>query len=297
MGTWSEDVGHLQLCTIQFDINTRVCPAKNRRAALTTVARENLLRIGGRLRFLTGLLLPLFFFFYQVPCKASEGTAELAETSTAELIETVLHDVSFWKVLAHNNLQDGFNALIEPKIASGPDLSASKDLTGEVTAAARAARVKELLSRKDAGKELLAKYRAMPPISGSSSKQQGSLDGEAYRRLCVIELVLTQYGVLENLGKTQRRYLLLECLAKHEHESLKEQGGNHKIFASLLLGRIMKREQYTPFIGKVRIRKETGLRNFLAAGPQVEDPSVLNEIVVHARRFREQYPIAATDIP
>lgn len=236
-------------------------------------------------------------FFLQIPCYASAGQAELAGTSTAELVGTVLGEISFWRLLAHNNLQDAFNALAEPKIVSGPDLSAGKDLVSGVSAAARAIHVKELLGRKDAGKELLAKYRSMAPVAGSSSKKQGSLDGEAYRGLCVIELLLAQYGVLENLGKTQRRYLLLECLAKHEHDSLKEQGGNHRIFAALLLGRIMKREQYAPFIGKVRIRKETGLRNFLAAGPQVEDPSVLNEIVVHARQFREQYPIAAIDIP
>lgn len=244
---------------------------------------------------MTGPLL--LCFFQQIPCNALAGQAELVETSTTELAGTVLRETSFWRLLAHNNLQDAFNALVEPKTASGPDLSASKDLASEVSAAARAARVKELLRRKDAGRELLAKYSAMPPIAGSSSKQQGNLDGEAYRRLCVIELILAQSGILENLGKAQRRYLLLECLAKHEHESLKEQSGNHQIFASLLLGRIMRREQYPSFIGKVRIQKETGLRKFLSAGQQVVEPSVLKEIDVHARRFREQYPIAAIDIP
>ncbi|MDP2866366.1 MAG: hypothetical protein Q8O90_08995, partial [Elusimicrobiota bacterium] len=117
----------------------------------------------------------------------------LRKMSTAGLIETVLnYPLYMLTILAYDSMQQGFNAL-----------------------AGRFNGVAELLERKDAGAELLARYRGMDP-AGFKEVPNGEGIGKYHFYFYSVELLLAQDAIRAGLTETQRLELQKELLAKYE---------------------------------------------------------------------------------
>lgn len=210
---------------------------------------------------------------------------------TADLIEIVFREPSGWLPLqAHNNLQDGFNAIAKPESETAANPVEYKNLLGEFKAITYSTSVKELLKRKDAGTELLARYRGMDPVVENTAKpgKRRGLEYKSHESLCVMEIMLAQYDILDNLTKTQRRDLLKECLAKYRDGKLGKYEAGHRAFTALLLGRVLQQEKYPPFTFK--IQEDPGIGLFLAKGPRVSNMSIINTILSQAQQFLSGRP-------
>ena len=114
----------------------------------------------------------------------------LTGMSTRGLVQTVLNYPLFGDFLAYNSLQDGFNNM-------------AVSFNG----------LPELLSRRDAGMELLARYRAMNP---AAIEDNWSLDrqGEYDLSFTYIETLLAQDSILASITDTERQNLLSVLVEK-----------------------------------------------------------------------------------
>jgi hypothetical protein len=114
----------------------------------------------------------------------------LDRMSTGGLIETVLNYPLLGDFLAYDNLQHGFD---------------------QVTLYFNG--LQSLLSREDAGRELLTKYRAMDPTAINpdwSIEQQGEYD----HLFTYLEMLLAQHSILGSLSSSERRDLMVEASSK-----------------------------------------------------------------------------------
>ena len=117
----------------------------------------------------------------------------LQKMSTAGLIETVLnYPLYMLTILAYDSMQQGFNVM-------------AKRFNG----------IAELLERKDAGAELLARYRGMDP-AGFKEVPNGEGIGKYHFYFYRVELLLAQAAIRAGLTETQRLELQKELLAKYE---------------------------------------------------------------------------------
>lgn len=118
--------------------------------------------------------------------------ATLDAMSTKALVETVLNYPLLTDMMAHLQIQDGFNAVV-------------KDFNG----------LAALLERPEAGRELLARYKTMNPAAIDASwtiEQQGQFDAQ----FTAIEMLLAQEAILKQLSTAERRELLTATAAKLE---------------------------------------------------------------------------------
>jgi hypothetical protein len=194
-------------------------------------------------------------------CQVPENV--LKDMSTKGLVETVVNYPLLMDMTAHNFPQDGFN-----QVASW--------FNG----------LQELLNRKDAGAELLVKYRTMDP----SAIEDGWTDIEKGNYLFDIhdvEILLTQEPVLKNMSSAERRALLEECRKKYEKkQQLPDLYGRFGLESTAwAMGRVLQQENYTPFIQKVA--QNNDLKNFLGWGNFSQDP-VLDEILSQAANFLKE---------
>ncbi len=112
----------------------------------------------------------------------------LKKMSTAGLVETVLNYPLLGNIYAYNSLQQGFEAV-------------TAQFNG----------LEELLKRKDAGVELLARYRAMNPLA--IEEDWDDIQKGAYAvSLSYIEILLSQDNVLADLTGPQIEELLREAI-------------------------------------------------------------------------------------
>lgn len=191
-------------------------------------------------------------------CQVSEST--LRKMSTAGLVETVLNYPLYRDMMAYDSIQQGFN-----------------------TVTAQFNGIPELLNRKDAGTELLVRYRPMDP---AAIKDNWTLlqKGSYALSIADIEILLTQDVILDDLTQTQLKDLLKEAIAKYQ---VKQQyaeiyGQSGQACTAWLVGRVLQQVNYAPF--KQKIQQDITLQNFLSDGSFAND-SILNEISSQAQQF------------
>jgi len=191
-------------------------------------------------------------------CQIPEST--LKSMSTKGLIETVLEYPLYGDIMAYNSIQQGFEAV-----------------------ASRFDGLSELLNRKDAGVELLAKYRNMNPAAIEadwSLVQKGSYA----MSIGNIEILLAQDFILSNFTETQ----LLELIqVTHERYLVKQQlaeiyGQTGQECSVWLMGKALQQVNYLPF--EKQIHQDATIQNFLGSGSYATD-TVSNEIVSNAEQF------------
>jgi hypothetical protein len=180
----------------------------------------------------------------------------LRAMSTAGLVESVLNYPLFSDLLLFNSTQQGFEVM-----------------------AGRFNGMQELLARKDAGKVLLATYRAMDPhgVPAGSLEAQGAYDARFTR----IETLLAQDAIIANLSRKERQELLTQALAKFDakagYKDVYGQFGKER--SALVLGRTLRQEK----AGWPK-QESTVLRRFLDDGSVITEPAV-EGIAAEARRF------------
>lgn len=134
--------------------------------------------------------------------------ATLETMSTKGLVKTVLNYPLLSDMLAHLQIQSGFDAVV-------------KDFNG----------LAALLNRPDAGRELLARYQAMDPAAvapNATLLQQGQYDAQ----FTAIEMLLAQEPILKQLSSQEVRELLAETVtkmdAKQQHTEIYGQFGQER---------------------------------------------------------------------
>jgi hypothetical protein len=184
----------------------------------------------------------------------------LKNMSTKGLVETVLNYPLFPDMMAYNSIQQGFTIV-----------------------AAQFNGLSELLNRKDAGIELLAKYRNMNP---AAIEADWSLVRKGSYAVSIgnIEILLAQDSILSNFTKTQ----LLELIqVTHEQYLVKQQlaeiyGQTGQECSVWLMGKALQRVNYLPF--EKQIHQDATIQNFLGSGSYATD-IVSNEIVSNVEQF------------
>jgi hypothetical protein len=191
-------------------------------------------------------------------CQIPESILEVM--STKGLVVTVLEYPLYGDIMAYNSIQQGFNKV-----------------------AAQFNGLSELLNRKDAGVELLAKYRNMNPAdieADWSLVQKGSYAV----KIGNIEILLAQDSILSNFTETQlleliqvtrEKYLVKQQLAEIYGQSGKER-------SVWLMGKVLQQVGYPPF--EQQIRLDMSLQYFIGGGSFANDV-VSNEIISHAEQF------------
>ena len=181
--------------------------------------------------------------------------ALLNKMSTKGLVETVLNYPLYGDMLAHNIIQEGFEAVV-----SG--------FNG----------LQELLTRKDAGTMLLAKYRTMNPDPAAIDKswrleQQGK-----------IEMILSQDAILANLTEAELHDLLAEAMVKSQAKQQYAEiyGRFSQERTALLMGRVLRHTNYGNF--RQKMQEDTMLSTFVNGGTFVTD-TALDEIFLQTQQF------------
>jgi hypothetical protein len=184
----------------------------------------------------------------------------LKDMSTAGLVETVLNYPLLGDYTAYNNMQYGFDMVVS-------------HFNG----------LRELFNRKDAGTELLARYRTMDPAAIDNDWTDVEKGFYAFS-FQDIEALLAQEPILTNLTEAQRQELLTEAIAKYQakqqHAEVYGQYGQEGTV--WLIGRALQQESYSPF--EQKIQEDVTLQDFLSSGSFATDP-VLNEILSQANQF------------
>lgn len=187
-------------------------------------------------------------------CQIPEDT--LKKISTKGLMETTLNYPFFEGLFSgYNCVQDGFDYM-------------HKNFNG----------VRELLGREDAGRVLLAQYRAF-----ISDKE--------------IEILLAQPAILNTFTEPQRREALQLAVSRYKHgktiATCRRCGGME---TELLMGRILVAAKYAPFIGQLdnslifasssgRVNDNDTLKRYLEKGCIVYAYWAADEILTQARMF------------
>jgi hypothetical protein len=184
----------------------------------------------------------------------------LQRMSTRDLVKTVLNYPLYGDMLAHNSLQEGFG-----RVADG--------FNG----------LKVLLQRDDAGLVLLSRYRGMNPAAVRSEwslVERGNFD----RTFTYIETLLAQEPILSGMTKAERHQLIAEALMKGQLKAqlpeIYGQFGRER--AALIMGRILKRENFGPLNESARSNSE--IDSFLQDGTFTTE-EVISDISSHAQRF------------
>ncbi len=179
----------------------------------------------------------------------------LKNISTAGLIETVLNYPLMVDRLAYNNPQEGFN-----QVAS--------QFNGLHT----------LLDRRDAGRELLAKYRALDPTDIKNIQTQKETELFLFR-FQNTEIILSQYSVISNLSKSELQTLVSDALIKYEGKSqyVSYYGKTGKQSIELLIGRSLQQAKYEPFIQI--ISENNDLQTFIDSGLYTLNEQISNIIM------------------
>jgi hypothetical protein len=183
----------------------------------------------------------------------------LKNMSTKGLVETVLEYPLLGDMMAYNSIQHGFEAV-------------ASQFNG----------LPELLSRKDAGTELLAVYNKMNPLD--IEENWGDVQKGAYTfSIANVEILLAQNEILHNLSEIQLEDLTAEARLKY---TAKQQsavyGQTGQEFSIWLMGKALQRVNYLPF--QRQIDQDAAMQNFLGSG-FCATGIVLNEIVSNAERF------------
>jgi len=184
----------------------------------------------------------------------------LHNMSTAGLVVTVLSYPLLGDMRTYNSIQQGFDAV-----------------------AAQFNGILWLLNRKDAGTELLARYRNMEP---AAIKDNWTLlqKGDYAMGIADIEILLAQYTILDDLTQAQLQGLLKETIAKYhvKQEYAEIYGQSGQACTAWLTGRALQQASYAPF--EQRIQQDISLQNFLSTGFYAND-LVLSEIFSQAQQL------------
>jgi hypothetical protein len=184
----------------------------------------------------------------------------LRTMSTAGLVETVLNYPLLGEMKAYNSIQQGFDAV-------------AVQFNG----------LPELLNRKDAGTELLARYRTVEP---AAIKENWTLlqKGNYAMGIADIEILLAQYTILDDLTLTQRQELLEEAIAKYQIKQKYAEiyGQSGQECTAWLTGRALQQASYATF--EQKIQQDVSLQNFLSTGSFANE-STLSEIYSQAEQF------------
>ncbi|ODS81784.1 MAG: hypothetical protein ABS46_10540 [Cytophagaceae bacterium SCN 52-12] len=107
----------------------------------------------------------------------------------------------------------------------------------------------ELERRADASDHLLVKYKSIDPLEVSSFKEELE-QGQFVINLCNIEIILSQYIYLNKLTNKQKKALTTR--ARSVYLLKREAGSYHGVFGlaftAAILGRLMKLDNYSPFM-------------------------------------------------
>jgi len=196
----------------------------------------------------------------QAMVDASQVPLEMLRSmSTAGLVETCLNYPLLSTMLAHNDLQTGFQA-----VASSFN------------------EFQELLKRPDAGREVFKVYQKMDPkaMSAKAISEKGAFAFE----FTYIELLLSQPAILEKLTPTERKLLLKEGFAKFKSKDnyLATFGGFGELTTALILGRILEKEGFSALYQPNK--RTAAMQAFLVSG-EVTDTQVINQIIADTQSF------------
>jgi|GEM_PF-655933 len=183
--------------------------------------------------------------------------SELNMMSTAGLVESVLNYPFLPDMLTFNSPQQGFEAVTS-----------------------RFNGLQELLRRRDAGIELIAKYRGMDPLAlekSWSDKKKGSYT----LRFTYLETILAQQQVLAGLTDPQLQELLAVTLEKHrtKQQSPEIYGLGHTTW---VMGKVLQQINDKSFLQQVS--QDPLLQNFLAKGAFANE-KFLAVIAEHTERL------------
>lgn len=120
--------------------------------------------------------------------------ALVKKMKTAELVETVLNYPLYGDIYAYNNLEDGLKAI-------------TTQFNG----------MSELLTRDDAGKELLAKYKKISPLEVQNINDNLE-KGNFALKLGFLETLLSSDKVISSLTDTQKDDLREESIQKQKQK-------------------------------------------------------------------------------
>lgn len=184
----------------------------------------------------------------------------LQNMTTVDLVQTVLDYPHYGDMIFYNSVQAGFERV-------------AKGFNG----------LKELLQRSDAGSVLLVRYKGMNPAAMSpdwSMLQQGKFA----QSFMDIETLLAQDAILASMTKAQRRELLAETLLKSQQKGqfMEIYGHNGLARVALLMGRILKRENFAPLTNSMKVN--AGLDIFLRDGMFIAE-EIISEIRSHAQQL------------
>jgi hypothetical protein len=184
----------------------------------------------------------------------------LTDMSTKGLVRTVLEYPLFFDVWAHNFVQDGFD-------------SVAGNFNG----------IRELLSRKDSGIELMDVYGDKDP----AAFQENWTDIQKVQygmSFSDIEVLLAQDQVLTSLSQVQCSHLLEDTLDKYNVKIQNPEyygifGTNCSLF---LMGRILQRLNYAPFI--THINEDEGFSTYITKG-SFPNTQIVDEILLQIEQY------------
>jgi len=187
----------------------------------------------------------------------------LSSMSTPDLLETCLNYPLYGDMMAYNSVQEGFDFV-------------KQGFNG----------LQELLKREDVGAVLVEKYGKIDP--GAIDGNWTSIEkGEYSFKFFSVEILLAQDAVITNLSKNDRILLLRES-----HKKMTEKQQHPEVYGlvaftnnALLMGRIMLKENYAPFVKSVSddARLKGTLQKAMFIGREY-----ISEIVKHAEKYREE---------
>ena len=171
---------------------------------------------------------------------ATQIPIEILKNMTTEaLVKTCLSYPNLLLMYAYNDFQKGFDEL-------------KNNFNG----------FQELMLRKDAGTELIKIYQQMNPMDLNknwASEQQGGF----VIRFNYIEVIISQYQILNSLNENEKKLLAKECLKKFDTKKI-----NMDVFAipglettGLIMGRILETKNLLQKSGDKVNFLETGRSN------------------------------------
>jgi hypothetical protein len=187
----------------------------------------------------------------------------LASMSTRDLLETCLNYPLYGDMMAYDRVQEGFDFV-------------KGGFNG----------LQELLKREDVGSAVVDKYISMDPDSIDNTWT--SIEkGEYSLKFFSVEILLAQDAVLANLSRDNRLRLLREShgkmTAKQQHPEVYGLMGFTN--NALLMGKIMLKENYAPFVKLVSedSKLDRVLRDAMFIGEEY-----IGEITKQAESYLEQ---------
>jgi hypothetical protein len=179
--------------------------------------------------------------------------------STIDLVETCLNYPLFPDIWAFNSYQKGIDIAI-------------KSFNG----------FQELLSRKDAGKNLINQYVKIN-LEDYDKKNTFIEKGDFKMWTCKIEALLTQDAILNNLEKTDKELLLIESIKKGEkfkkNQTYSFFNNETNFFLTLKLLSVENPEKV-----KIKIKNNKNFEHFSKNGSEASQETI-NDIADLANYF------------